>query len=242
MSRMWIAAAAGLLAFPAAAQPPQVQDAAALKSDRDLMRQIWKQQPDKPATMTIPLYGRIMRIEIPVGFLPAFKVQANGEFLFELTEGEETVENWNRLVTIRSMAGAGASTFDDEYLADSLFRPRVCPVEPVYRILERKDLGGGLSTLALVTACGGAAGGPGSEKLRDAGEVDFIRMLRDGENVYSYAMAVRTGKFSAASPPIADSEGLAMLAAFGQVLLCKRDATEEPCRDVALLEKMRAGR
>jgi hypothetical protein len=240
MRRIALALAAASLAASAAAQPPQVQDAEALKPQREAMRQVWKLQPGKPAAMTIPLYGRIMRIDMPPGFLPAYKVQARSEFLFEFTQGEETVEDWKRLVTIRSMAGGGASTFDNEYLADSIFRPRGCRIEPVYRVLEKKDLGGGLSALALVTACGGAAGGLGAEKVRNVGEINFIRMLRDGENLYSYAMALRTKPFTAASPPVSDAEGLAMLAAFGQVLLCKRDAAEPPCRDVALIERMRS--
>ncbi|MFL6844229.1 MAG: hypothetical protein ACJ8ER_05035 [Allosphingosinicella sp.] len=242
MKRLWLALAAGSLAASAAAQAPDIQDADALKAQRDLYRQVWKKQPDRPASVTIPLYGRIMRIDMPVGFLPAYKVQSGGEFLFEFTQGEETVESWKRLVTIRSMAGAGASTFDSEYLADSIFRPRGCRVEPIYRILEKKDLGGGLSSLSLVTACGGAAGGLGAEKAGPVGEIDFIRMLRDGENLYSYAMAVRTRRFTAASPPISDAQGLALLAAFGDVLLCRPGAQEGPCRDVALLERMRSGR
>jgi hypothetical protein len=238
----WLAIALGTLAVPAAAQPPSIEDADALKPQREVMRRVWKLQPGKPATMTLPLYGRIMRIDMPVGFLPAYKVQARGEFLFEFTEGDETVENWKRLVTIRSVAGAGASTFDNEFLADSIFYPRGCQVEPVYRVLEKKDLGGGLSTLALVTGCGGAPGGLGAEKVKGVGEIDFIRMLRDGENLYSYAMALRTRKFAAAAQPVSDAEGLTMLAAFGEVLLCRPDATEQPCRDVALLERARSGR
>ncbi len=242
MKILWLALAAGSLAAAAAAQPPRIEDAKALKSQRDAMRQVWKLQPGKPVTMTIPLYGRVMRIDMPAGFLPAYKVQGRGEFLFEFTQGEETVDDWKRLVTIRSMAGAGASTFDNDYLADSIFRPRGCRIDPIYRVIERKDLGGGLSSLALVTACGGAAGGLGAEKVRDTGEIDFIRMLRDGENLYSYAIAIRTRPFPAASPPMSDAEGLALLAAFGDVLLCKPDSAQEPCRSVALLERARSGR
>lgn len=242
MRMLWLALAAGSLAAPAAAQPPRIQDARALEPQREAMRQVWRLQPGKPASMTIPLYGRIMRIDMPAGFLPAYKVEVRGEFLFEFTQGEETVENWKRLVTIRSVAGAGASTFDSEYLADSIFRPRGCLVEPLYRILEKKDLGGGLSSLALVTACGGGAGGLGAEKVRGVGEINFIRMLRDAENLYSYAIALRTKKFTAASPPVSDSAGLAMLAAFGPVLLCKPDSSTPPCRDVVLLDRMRAGK
>ena len=242
MKISWLALAAGSLATAAAAQAPDIQDAKALKPQRDAMRQVWKLQPGKPVTMTLPLYGRVMRIDMPAGFLPAYKVQARGEFLFEFTQGEETVENWKRLVTIRSVAGAGASTFDNDYLADSIFRPRGCRVEPIYRVIERKDLGGGLSTLALVTGCGGAAGGLGAEKVRDTGEIDFIRLLRDGENLYSYAMAIRTRPFPASAPPASDAEGLAMLAAFGDVLLCKPDAADEPCRSIAQIERARSGR
>lgn len=241
MKRSWAALAAAALAVSAAAQPPSIQDAEALRPQRDLLRQIWKLQPNKPAEMTFPLYGRIMRIDMPQGFLPAYKVQARGEFLFEFTQGDENVDNWKRLITIRSMAGAGASTFDDEYLADSIFRPRGCGVEPIYRVIEKKDLGDGLSSLTLITACGGAVGGVGAAKVRDTGEVDFIRMLRDRENLYSYAIAVRTKPFRAASPPLSDVQGLALLREFGTVLLCKPDAREEPCRGVALLEKLRSG-
>ena len=241
MKSPWLALAAASLAASAAAQPPRIEDANALKAQRDAMRQVWKLQPGKPVTMTLPLYGRIMRIDLPAGFLPAYKVQARGEFLFEFTQGEETVENWKRLVTIRSVAGAGASTFDNEYLADSIFSPRGCRVEPIYRVIEKKDLGGGLSSLALVTACGGGAGGLGAEKIKDTGEINFIRMFRDEQSLHSYAIAVRTKPFKAASPPYSDAEGLAMLAGFGDVLLCRPDSTEGPCRDVAVLERMRAG-
>lgn len=242
MRTLWMALAAGLLAAPAAAQQPRIQDAEALKPQRDAMRQVWKLQPGKPASMTIPLYGRIMRIDMPAGFLPAYKVEVRGEFLLEFTQGEETVENWKRLVTIRSVAGAGASSFDSEYLAESIFRPRGCLVEPLYRVLEKKDGEGGLSSLALVTACGGGAGGLGAEKIRNVGEINFIRMFRDGENLYSYAMAVRTKPFRAAAPPYSDSEGLAMLAAFGDVLLCKPDSAKPPCREVVALDRMRSGK
>ena len=243
MKSLWLAlAAAASLAAPASAQPPSIRDAMALKPQRDAMRQAGKLQPGKPVTMTLPLYGRIMRIDMPPGFLPAYQVQARGEFLFEFTQGEETVENWKRLVTIRSMAGAGASTFETDYLADSIFRPRGCRVEPIYRVVERKDLGDGLSSLTLVTGCGGAAGGLGAEKIRDTGEIDFIRLLRDRENLYSYAIAVRAKPFKAASPPVSDAEGLALLAGFGDVLLCRPDATEEPCRTVAALDRARSGR
>ncbi len=238
----WLALAAGLLAAAAPAQPPSIRDAKALKPQRDAMRQVWKLQPGKPVAMTLPLYGRIMRIDMPVGFLPAYQVQARGEFLFEFTQGEESVENWKRLVTIRSMSGAGASSFDTDYLADSIFRPRGCRVEPIYRVIERKNLGDGLSSLTLVTGCGGAAGGLGADKIRDTGEIDFIRLMRDDQNLYSYAIAVRTKPFKAASPPMSDAEGLAQLAAFGQVLLCKPDATEPPCGDVARIERARSGR
>jgi hypothetical protein len=242
MRLSWLAPALASLAASVAAQPPNIQDAKALEPQRDAMRQVWKLQPGKPVTMTIPLYGRVMRIDMPPGFLPAYKVQVRGEFLFEFTQGEETVENWKRLVTVRSVAGAGASTFDNDFLADSIFRPRGCRVDPIYRVIERKDLGGGLSSLALVTACGGAAGGLGAEKIRNTGEIDFIRMLRDRENLYSYAIAIRTKPFRAESPPMSDAQGLALLAAFGDVLLCKPDASEPPCRDVALLERARSGR
>lgn len=242
MRIFWLALAAGSIAAAAAAQPPRIEDAGALKPQRDAMRQVWKLQPGKPVRMTIPLYGRVMRIDMPVGFLPAYKVQGRGEFLFEFTQGDETVDNWKRLVTIRSMAGAGASTFDNDYIADSVFRPRGCRIDPIYRVIERKDVGNGLTALTLVTGCGGAAGGLGAEKIRDTGEIDFIRMLRDGENVYSYAMAIRTRPFPAGSPPVSDAQGLALLAAFGDVLLCKPDSAVEPCRSVVAIDRARSGR
>ena len=242
MKSLWLALAAGSLAAAAAAQPPRIEDAKALKSQRDAMRQVWTLQPGKPVTMTIPLYGRVMRIDMPVGFLPAWKVQARGQFLFEFTEGEETVQNWKRLVTIRSAAGAGASTFEDAFIAEGMFKPTACYAEPVYRILEQKDLGDGLSTIALMTGCGNVAGGRDGGEARGVGEIDFIRMYRDKESVYSFAMATRRKEFKADRPPVSDAEGLAALAAFGDVLLCKPDAAEGPCRDVALLERARSGR
>jgi hypothetical protein len=241
MKTVWAALAAGSLAASAAAQPPSLEDAGALKSQRDAMRQIWKLQPGKPAAMTIPLYGRVMRIDMPVGFLPAYKVQARGQFLFEFTEGDETVENWKRLVTIRSAAGAGASTFDDAFIAEGMFRPNACYSEPVYRILEQKDLGGGPSTIALMTGCGNVAGGRDGGEKRGIGEIDFIRMFRDRENVYSFAIATRRPEYKADSPPASDAQGLAALAAFGKVLLCKPDAPQGECREVLLIDRARAG-
>ena len=240
MKTLWAALAAGSLAVSGAAQPPSIQDAKALKPQRDAMRQVWKLQPGKPVTMTIPLYGRVMRIDMPTGFLPAWKVEARGQFLFEFTEGEETVQNWRRLITIRSAAGSGASTFDDAFIADGMFRPTGCYAEPLYRVLEQKDLGGGLSTIALMTGCGNVAAGRDGGEKRGIGEIDFIRMFRDKENVYSFAIAMRRAEYKADSPPASAAEGLAALAAFGKVLLCKADAPAGECRNVVLIDRLRA--
>jgi hypothetical protein len=231
-------AAASFAAAPALAQ--KIEDAAALKPQADAMRQMWKLQPGKPVAMVIPLYGRVMRIEMPVGFVPAWKVEARGQFLFEFTEGDETVKNWKRLITIRSAAGAGASTFDDAFIAEGLFRPTTCFAEPVYRVIEQKDLGGGLSTIALMTGCGNVAGGRDGGEKRGVGEIDFIRMYRDKESVYSFAIAMRRKEYKADSPPASDAEALAALAAFGKVLLCRPDAPEGECRDVLLIDRARA--
>jgi hypothetical protein len=231
-------AAASLAGAPAQAQ--KIEDAAALKPQADAMRQMWKLQPGKPVQMVIPLYGRVMRIDMPVGFVPAWKVEARGQFLFEFTEGDETVQNWKRLITIRSAAGAGASTFEDDFIAEGMFRPARCYAEPLYRVLERKDLGDGLSTIALMTGCGNVAGGADGGEKRGLGEVDFIRMYRDKESVYSFAIALRRKDYKADSPPVSDAEGLAALAAFGKVLLCRPDAPEGECRDVLVVDRLRA--
>jgi hypothetical protein len=189
--------------------------------------------------MVIPLYGRVMRIDMPVGFVPAWKVEARGQFLFEFTEGDETVQNWKRLITIRSAAGAGASTFDDAFIAEGLFRPTTCFAEPVYRVVERKDLGDGLSTIALTTGCGNVAGGRDGGEARGLGEIDFIRMFRDKESVYSVAIAMRVKEYKADALPVSDAEALAALAAF-KALLCKPDAAEGQCRDVVAIDRLRA--
>jgi hypothetical protein len=235
-----IAVAALLLSSAAAAQP-RIEDAAALKRQADALRQVWKLQPGKPVTMTIPLYGRVMRIDMPVGFVPAYKVEGQGQFLFEFTEGDETVHNWKRLITIRSMAGAGASTFDTAFIAEGMFRPTACYGEPLYRVMEEKDLGGGLSSIALATGCGNVAGGRDGGEARGIGEIGFIRMVRDTQSVYSYAIALRRKEFQAASPPLTDAEGLAMLETFGKVLLCKRGDADKECRAALAMDRLRAG-
>jgi hypothetical protein len=240
MKTSWIALAAASLAASAAAQAPSIQDAKALEPQREAMRKVWKLQPGKPVPLVLPLYGRVMRIDIPAGFVPAWKVEARGQFLFEFTEGDETVQNWKRLITIRSAAGAGASTFEDAFIAEGLFRPATCFADPVYRVLEQKDLGGGLSTIALMTGCGNVAGGRDGGEKRGLGEIDFIRMFRDRESVYSFAIAMRRKAYKAEAPPASDSEALAALAAFGKVLLCRPDAPEGECRDVLMIDRARA--
>lgn len=236
-----IAAALAAMLLTAAAQAqPAIEDAKALKPQADAMRQVWKLQPGKPVSMTIPLYGRVMRVDMPVGFVPAYKVQGRGEFLFEFTEGEETVHNWKRLITIRSQAGAGATTFDDAFIAEGMFRPTACHSDPVYRILEQKKLPGGLSSIALMTGCGNVAGGRDGGEARGVGELDFIRMYRDDKSVYSVALALRQKAFTAEKPPLSEADALAHLARFGDVLLCPPGAKEEPCHTVLAVDGIRA--
>lgn len=194
--------------------------------------------------MTIPLYGRVMQLDMPVGFLPAYKVEGGAQFLFEFTQGGETVENWTRLITIRSIAGAGTSTLamDNATLAERLFYPAKCVAGPLYKVLDAKDLGGGLSAMTVANGCGNTPAGAYALAREGSGEQNFTRLFRDGSSLYMVGMAIRGASFAAGKAPLADAEGRKIIAEFGDVRVCAEADTDETCRTALGIEKMRAGK
>ena len=218
----------------------QIDSPRAIKAQADAMRAAWKQSPTRPVGMTLELYGRVLFFDMLRNFVPVFKAQNDRQFMFEFAPDGETSERWSKLVTITSIKGAGAAQLDGAAMAESLFKnPAGCASGFFYKVLETRNLGGGLAVTMISKGCGSVAANAYPGAIAKSGEQNLVLHYRDAQNVYSLQYAVRGKGFMPSTPPISDAAARAQLAKFGNIRLCTPGAKDEACRTAQMLDNRR---
>lgn len=224
-------------AIPAYGQEDSPQ---AIRAQADAMRAAWKQSPVKPVGMTLPLFGKLLVFDMLRPFVPAYKAQNDRQFIFEFVPDGETIEHWSKLVAITAVRGLGADPSDNATLAERMFRNEAgCASGYFYKVLEARDLGGGLSMAMISKGCGSVAANAYPGAVARSGEQNLVLHYRDAQNVYSVQYSVRGKSFAPSAPPISDAAARLQLAKFGTIRLCAPNAKDQACRTALMLDNRR---
>lgn len=222
-------------------QSAQVKDAAALKPMADIFRQVWKRQPE-PTKMNLPLFDRIMQFALPVGFVPVYQAQNASVFIMEFVPDGEKIETWTKLVTVTSNPGVGSFTLEDEALAKAIHGTRgSCEGYSHFQVLGSRRIDSDLGEVSLSGGCGKTAPQAYEFAIQGSGEQNVMLFFRDKLNIYSIQYAERSKSFTESNLPISNERGKAILSAFGNVLLCSKNAKDQLCKDVITAEMVRQG-
>lgn len=195
----------------------QVVEGDAMRPRAEAMRKAWRQSPSKPVAITVPLFGRVMRLDMLRDFVPAYEAQNGTSFMFEFLPDGQKFDNWTRMVTITAVRGGGVTKLSDLDLASRVFdNPKGCLRGHFYRALGKRDAGDGVSVVTANKGCAftGSAAYPGASK--QTGEQSLIMHFRDAQNIYSLQYAQR------GQPLIPDANVAATLRRFGAVQLVRK--------------------
>jgi hypothetical protein len=207
---------AAALATPTSAQ---VIEGEAMRPQADAMRKAWRASPAKPVAITVPLFGRVMRLDMLRNFVPAYQAQNGTNFIFEFLPDGQNFDSWTQMVTVTAVRGGGAARVADPDLASGIFNtPRGCESGHFYRPLGRRDMGDGVSAIMLSKGCAMTAANAYPGATGRKGEQSLIMHFRDAQNIYSLQYAVR-GVFAGGQPIIPDARVAAELQRFGAVSL-----------------------
>lgn len=226
-----------IAAVPGSAQEMPANQIAA-RADR--MRQAWAQGDGKPEPFQLRLYQRLLRFNLPAGFLITYQAQSPNQVLIEYAPDGEGVADWTRLLTIRALKDVGAASYTSGAIADRMFNPRqTCPSGPLYRNLGERAFAPGVTVTTIALGCASLPKGAYPEALSGAGEQDFVWLFRDADNYYALKYSLRGPAWPIDEPPIALADAEGQLARFGTVLLCAATDTDPACKDILAMETTR---
>lgn len=218
--------------------------AAAAPGERDVtasaarLRAFWQRGLAKSMQITMPLYGRQLRFDLPAGYVPIYEAVTPERFTLEHIPDGETLDNWTSMITIRAFAGGGRLPLETTAMAEQLLRPKSCASEPLYEDLGAADLGPGLETRIVTFGCGDTGVAAYAGAKTGLGEQDFGYVARSADHLYLVLFARRGPAFAADRPPVAGKEHKTALAPLGNVVMCGDDSAGD-CRKLLLLEKAR---
>lgn len=227
--RTIMALAITMACAPATAQT--VATAADLAPMAGAFREGWR-QTDQPIRMTIPLHGGVLEFAMPHGFLPALRVEADGQFFMAFIPDGEAWPAFSRAVLVQSSAGLGAAPFPTAQIAEEIFKPKSCSGPALWEPLGEADTGSNEQAFFASTGCTALGDEP------DRGQQTFLALLRGSQDAVALSFAVRSPAFSADAPPIESAGARNHLAQFGQIILC-RSAEQPGCREIWAREMIR---
>ena len=200
------------------------------------LRQLWKSGEAKSIMLTMPLHGRQLRFDLPVGYVAVYEVAGGGQYLQEFIPDGETLDSWTSMITVRSVAGGGRLPMSTPDLAERLLRPTDCAKDPFFEDLGEADLGSGLQTRIITFGCGdtGAASYQGTKS--GLGEQDFGYVARSADHLHFILVAKRTAAFPSDKLLIASKNYSQALGPLGNVMLCA-DTASKRARPCALWRK-----
>ncbi len=228
---MAVLALAATAASPLAAQ--QIAGAAELAPMVESFRQLWK-QTDKPARMSIPLHGGVLEFAMPHGFVPAFRVQHEGQFMMVFMPDGEEWPDFTKAVFVQSSAGLGAAPYSTAEIAEGIFRPKTCAGESLWQPLGEQALGSAAPAFLVATGCPSLADNPAN------GQQTFLALVRGNPEAAALYHARRGPAFKADKPPLSAEQGRALIAEFGEVIFCEKP-DQPKCKDIWAREQIRRG-
>lgn len=200
-----------------------------MKAEAQMMRDLWRKNPDASAKISLRLYDRQIVFDVPRGYVPVYQAQAPGQFLVEYVPDGETVERWTTMITVRALARLGTLPLSTSEIAEKLFRPAACPRGAAYQDVGEAQLGPGLTTRIVTMSCEDTGPTPINGVAAGQAEHGAAYVSRGYDHVYTVSLSRR-------GPASGDANSL--LAPLGKVLLCVDDSTVE-CKDALLMEKVR---
>ena len=226
---LWMAAAAVALPAPAAAQ--QIAGPAELAPMIDAFRQGWT-KTGEPMRMTVPLHGGVLEFAMPHGFVPAIRVQHDGQFLMAFIPDGETWPNFSQAVLVQSSDRLGGAPDTTAVLAEAVFKPKSCAGDPFWTALGEKDVGSDKPAFLAATGCGALADDAAS------GQHSLLTLLRGTTDVAALIHTRRIPAVNGVAPAITADAAGRQIAAFGDIILC-RAAEQKGCRDIWAREMVR---
>ncbi|WP_199554916.1 hypothetical protein [Sandaracinobacteroides hominis] len=181
-----------------------------------MFRDVWadpKASEVKSVSIPTTLFGRLVNLKIPRGFVPGSIQRSADMYLAEYVPDGQTVHDWKQMITVVAMNDVGALPVTMEQIG-SKFDPSARCSPSVFKDLgDRPDFGD--AKVRLVTmGCGRSPTAAG-----EVGEQAFIYVLRDDKNIYTVQYAYR-GKPYTDKAPIPFEEAEARLAVLGPILVC----------------------
>jgi hypothetical protein len=225
----WLAISALGLGAPAAAQ--EISGRAELAPMIELFRQGWTQTRE-PMRMTVPVHGGVLEFAMPHGFVPALRVQHEGQFMMAFIPDGESWPDFSQAVLVQSSNRLGSAPDTTAAIAEAVFKPGACAGDPIWTALGEKDVGSAVPAFLASTGCASLADNPAQ------GQQSLVTLLRGDPDAAALIFARRLPAFNASEPPISPDAARRQIAAFGDIILC-RSAEQKGCRDIWAREMIR---
>jgi hypothetical protein len=197
----------------------------------EVFRQLWR-TTDKPSRMTIPLHGGVLELTMPVGFVPAFRVEQDGAFMMAFVPDGEAFPQFSRALLIQSSATLGSAPDADTQIAEIVYKPRICIGDALWQAVGERAVSAQTKAFVAATGC------PALQQEPSTGQQTFFAFVRRKPHAFAVSYTVRSPAFAAASPPIPLDQTEAQLRQLGDLIFC--EAPEQPvCRDILARDAIR---
>lgn len=234
--RTFVLGAAALALATTAAAPLSAQRIARpaeLAPMAESFRQAWK-QTDKPVRMSIPLHGGVLEFAMPHGFVPAFRIEHEGQFMMVFMPDGEVWPHFTRAVFVQSSAGLSAAPHSTAEIAEGVFRPTSCAGESLWQPLGEEPLGSAAPAFLVASGCPSLADNPAE------GQQTFLAFMRGSPEAVALYHARRGPAFDADKPPLTVEQGRVLIAEFGEMIFCEK-ADQPKCKDIWARDQIRRG-
>jgi len=211
-----------------------------MASLREMLRKVRSENPEKAFQLVLPLYGRILSMQLPAPFEPAYQAQNQNQFIQEYVPQGENLEDWSEMITIMSFKGIGRSPKTTEEIARLLgMSGKGCKQGWAAELLENKRISDDLELAVTFGSCNAIlpTAYPGASDKKSEQTVGYL--FRDNQNLYIVQYARRDSNDGSPALPLNVENALTATPDFKKINLCRSDSPVEKCKEALTIDHLR---
>ncbi|WP_323801056.1 hypothetical protein [Parasphingorhabdus sp.] len=217
----------------------QILDQTQLEPEAKMLRDIRVKEPDRSLSLSVPLYGGILKFNLIDDFEPAFQAQNARQFIKEYVPAGETVKNWTRMLTILAIRNGGQIPRSNQEMVETFGASRQCTGHSFSRLISEESRDHGLSLTIFTLGCGENTGAAYQDAIGGTGEQNLIFMFRDPTHLQMLQYAERGKSFAENDEPLGSEEIEALRTRLGPVAFCVPADSAEECQTSRAAEILR---
>lgn len=217
----------------------QILNQEQLEPEAKMLRDFRKNEPDRSLSLSVPLYGGILKFNLIDDFEPAFQAQNAQQFIKEYVPAGETVKNWTRMLAIHAIQNGGKIPRTNQEMVKTFGASRQCTGHAFSKLISEESREHGLSLTIFTSGCGENTNAAYQHAIGGTGEQNLIFMFRDPTHLQMLQYAVRGESFAENDEPLGSEEIEALRTSLGPVAFCVSADLSEECQTSRAAEILR---